>query len=76
MTMEFYSNRMLSMTYEEATFYRRNEVDYSFETKGELLKKAFNLYRDKFSTDEILDKCNWIWEKHLLLSNRENKSNY
>jgi hypothetical protein len=37
--------------------------NFDFSTKEELLQKAFQFYGDQFTTDQILDKCNSIWNK-------------
>lgn len=41
------------------------DLNFEFTTKEELIQKAFDLYGGKLSSDDILDRCSMIWEKHL-----------
>jgi hypothetical protein len=46
-------------------------LGFNFSTKNELISNAFKYYGDRFTQDQILDKCEKIWNKHL--KNRENQ---
>jgi hypothetical protein len=43
-------------------------LDLSFYSKEELVRKAFEVYSDVLSADEILDRANQIWEKYLKIN--------
>ena len=53
----------------EASPITMNDLLLDFTTKQELLIEAFEFYGDILTDDEILDRCNRIWEKYLKIKN-------
>ena len=56
----------------EASTITMNDLLFDFTTKQELLIEAFELYGDILTDDEILDRCNRIWEKYLKIKKGNN----
>jgi len=57
----------------EASPITMNDLLLDFTTKQELLIEAFEFYGDILTDDEILDRCNRIWEKYLKIKNYNNE---